>query len=951
MIIKMNLLVDIIIVLIFILACKIKKKINIKEYIDNFIKEAINFIWIPITCIILTKIINIQFNSEIKIILEGINKNSWLIISIILIALILECYIKYKRSVLKYIKYNLNNFMIGISVFYINKYILTLEVTNIWLTIFIVLLNIKVLFCLEDLFPLKNKNQINKMSEYVCKSYDELFPTRREQADNLINYIDSFDKNTRFSILINGEWGTGKTSLIKAIEDKVKGKYKMIFIQPMLFDQKDLLIKYFCERLKDVLHEEKIYTGKGSNIEAYLVSLLNLLNKKTNIGLKDIILNNESKDFRVIKKKLQDDIKRCINEKRIIVIVDDFDRVGTKIKKEILMFIRELIDFEGIDTILLMEYLKVIDEDNGLTKEYLDKYIDRTVELDSIEFKEMLRYFIDIEIKGLEFSFYKSKINYNQFCVIISGLYKLKKSVSLIRKSSNDSIKALNNMLSNNELKDENALYNYKEKTKELNELINNSYNNIRLIKKVIRDTILCYKELQMNYINKLILDVEDIIIIFKVNFIKNLFPEESVFMKNNDFDVYIKKNTYYNGSFEGLKYLFIKHFFSESLNFYIDEVKKINRYKIINAILKKNFKNINYESKSSNEKILNIIDNNSNARLLDNLLDLYGKKENLQQNIIHFYRVIFSESYSYESHSYESYKLIKKRTESLNNSLINFFRNRNSKLESLFKIYCELSSDYKQFFFIYDIIKTILKVSEENQYISNKSKDIIYSYIRESRINIYNHLIKIINIFLRCLDKKYIQGELVYSLEKMNKLIEVNFDISEIRIKNLDEHQKLECSLNYISKYLTKNKYLEKEEVDIIKNSINKLLETEEILREIDENIQKPIKAKDLFEAREVISGCKNYMEFEYIANCYINDMLCKKILDVNDLNILWGINLKIEEFIHQKDINKLIENFKKVLEKLKENKYPADYNYIDIINLRISIDKIMKRIKPLSE
>lgn len=203
----------------------------------------------------------------------------------------------------------------------------------------------------------------------------------------------------------------------------------------------------------------------------------------------------------------------------------------------------------------------------------------------------------------------------------------------------------------------------------------------------------------------------------------------------------------------------------------------------------------------------------------------------------------------------------------------------------------------------------------------------------------------------MRCLDKKYIQGELVYSLEKMNKLIEVNFDISEIRIKNLDEHQKLECSLNYISKYLTKNKYLEKEEVDIIKNSINKLLETEEILREIDENIQKPIKAKDLFEAREVISGCKNYMEFEYIANCYINDMLCKKILDVNDLNILWGINLKIEEFIHQKDINKLIENFKKVLEKLKENKYPADYNYIDIINLRISIDKIMKRIKPLSE
>ncbi len=36
--------------------------------------------------------------------------------------------------------------------------------------------------------------------------------------------------------------------------------------------------------------------------------------------------------------------------------------------KEILMFIRELIDFNGINTILLMQYSKIINKDNGLTK-------------------------------------------------------------------------------------------------------------------------------------------------------------------------------------------------------------------------------------------------------------------------------------------------------------------------------------------------------------------------------------------------------------------------------------------------------------------------------------------------------------------------------------------------------------------------------------------------------
>ncbi len=58
--------------------------------------------------------------------------------------------------------------------------------------------------------------------------------------------------------------------------------------------------------------------------------------------------------------------------------------------KEILMFIRELIDFNGINTILLMQYSKIINKDNGLTKEYLDKYIDYRIELNKVDFKEIL---------------------------------------------------------------------------------------------------------------------------------------------------------------------------------------------------------------------------------------------------------------------------------------------------------------------------------------------------------------------------------------------------------------------------------------------------------------------------------------------------------------------------------------------------------------------------------
>ncbi len=59
-----------------------------------------------------------------------------------------------------------------------------------------------------------------------------------------------------------------------------KKKINIIFIQPMMFDKKELLVDYFCERLKELFIEGKIYIGNNSNIENYLNSLLKWMDKK-----------------------------------------------------------------------------------------------------------------------------------------------------------------------------------------------------------------------------------------------------------------------------------------------------------------------------------------------------------------------------------------------------------------------------------------------------------------------------------------------------------------------------------------------------------------------------------------------------------------------------------------------------------------------------------------------
>ncbi|MGU8394435.1 P-loop NTPase fold protein, partial [Clostridium perfringens] len=253
------------------------------------------------------------------------------------------------------------------------------------------------------LYKKRNKENNNYLDENICESYEELFSSRQKQVDNIINHINSFDINSRFTLLVNGQWGAGKTSLINSLEKRYEElskeeKINIIFIQPMMFDKKELLVDYFCERLKELFIEGKIYIGNNSNIENYLNSLLKWMDKKTGTDIYHILNldSKETNDFRKIKKSLQNDIYKYTEKfGRLIVVVDDFDRVEETTMKEILMFIRELIDFNGINTILLMQYSKIINKDNGLTKEYLDKYIDYRIELNKVDFKEILITFFD----------------------------------------------------------------------------------------------------------------------------------------------------------------------------------------------------------------------------------------------------------------------------------------------------------------------------------------------------------------------------------------------------------------------------------------------------------------------------------------------------------------------------------------------------------------------------
>ncbi|HAT4347144.1 TPA: hypothetical protein I9074_003180 [Clostridium perfringens] len=704
------------------------------------------------------------------------------------------------------------------------KYYLVKNILNFWLLLFIVL------FLLNSIINSKckkrNKENNNSLDENICESYDELFATRQKQVDNIINHINSFEINSRFTLLLNGQWGAGKTSLINSLEKRYEEiskeeKINIIFIQPMIFDKKELLVDYFCERLKELFIEGKIYVGNNSNIENYLNALLKWMDKKIGTDIYHILNldSKETNDFRKIKKSLQNDIYKYTEKfGRIIVVVDDFDRVEETTIKEILMFIRELIDFNGINTILLMQYSKIINENNGLTKEYLDKYIDYRIELNKIDFKEIL------------ITFFDKAFNWND----IKNLSKSKPEISDILNSFKNNINLLVENINKIEIFSSSEYKKYNETNNEIAIIyqqiisnINNSYINIRVIKKIVKETCLSYIKLQKNC-NDFILDEEDLRFIFKFIYIKNIFIDEYDYIGSlNSFHYYYEEfdimsySTSKKEPNKPIKEIIIR-FFNEIFNQEITEIKKINRFHIANAILKNAFNNIDYETDKKFNEFAKYIDQNS-IQDIDDFKFIYGFNDyNISfDNLREFYNSIklkYLEDINLEN--------FKKRIAKLNKLSLELSK-REENLDELLRIYNYYGINSTWFNFNNDFINDIYDLLK-----NSNLKSITFSTrmmeIRKSKNNIFLRNLSI----LKNINNK--------DIEVINEISELFVKLKESMYQNTEDYKSYIKSLKYLIEKINLEDFktiLSKEEVDRIILNMNKYIEIEEVLFKIEDS------------------------------------------------------------------------------------------------------------------
>lgn len=244
-------------------------------------------------------------------------------------------------------------------------------------------------------------------NEKPITTRNEDFLNRKYFADHIksaiVNYEDK--NNESLTIGLYGKWGSGKTSIINMIIENLESNKDFIIFnfEPWLFSDTNQLIsnffKEFAQKINHDANESDDMKSIGSKMEAYasFFEPLTLIPEPTiQIIVKAIhtFFSSGGKTFtkmgEAYKKDLsatKKDIEKHLNklDKKILIIIDDIDRLNNTEIKQIFQLIKSLGNFpntiylSSMDKDVVINALSEVQQGDG--NEYLEKIINVPLEI------------------------------------------------------------------------------------------------------------------------------------------------------------------------------------------------------------------------------------------------------------------------------------------------------------------------------------------------------------------------------------------------------------------------------------------------------------------------------------------------------------------------------------------------------------------------------------------
>lgn len=227
-----------------------------------------------------------------------------------------------------------------------------------------------------------NNNAVFGLCDLPCNDKDEMKFGVDYYVEGLCEFIK--ECQTPLSIALQGEWGTGKTSFINVIKKNLeKDKFITIYFntwQYSQFNMAESLYFSFITNILQMLGEKSdmrdMLQEIAKNLEKVCVNIFKQgIEKITSFNVEKITDSIKQKydcikfvnDFKSQFQNIITKVAKASGKDKVIIFVDDLDRLNPEIAVELLEVIKLFMDVKNCNFILAVDYDVVV---NGVKKKY-----------------------------------------------------------------------------------------------------------------------------------------------------------------------------------------------------------------------------------------------------------------------------------------------------------------------------------------------------------------------------------------------------------------------------------------------------------------------------------------------------------------------------------------------------------------------------------------------------
>lgn len=263
-----------------------------------------------------------------------------------------------------------------------------------------------------------------------------MFSSRRKQLKfvkkELINKFDNIN-----SVVISGNWGTGKSSFVNALKNELLKDNNVDIINIQCGIECDLkqILNSISLQIENIMKKNNIYTRNNGIIHKYFKSIYNLVENTdyeifAHIGN---LFKNNTQNFFELRDEMNNKLRK-LKDMKIYIFIDDLDRIlDEESRINILKIIYESINLDRCLTIFSLDMDQFLCErEYG----YIEKYVDFNINLTNISFYEIVdMYTNDFFVNTLSFHMVKDN---NEIPKIIKSVYDdiIKSFQELLKKDS-----------------------------------------------------------------------------------------------------------------------------------------------------------------------------------------------------------------------------------------------------------------------------------------------------------------------------------------------------------------------------------------------------------------------------------------------------------------------------------------------------------------------------------